>query len=451
MANIATRALGLISGIAASVMPAAPIAYIDERSDDYYLLLEERSIENPAIPLGQINSWGDLGGGGGNSLSGVNIGPDSALKVSAVYRAVNIIAETVARLPLAVFTETPNGRDIDPTDQFQKIIDREPNEFMAWFDFLHTMVSTALLWGNAYAQIIRDSYYRPIGLRYLRPGQCSPMYVDEGATQYLYYFVFGQVVEKRDIIHIRCLGNDGVIGKSPIALFRESIGLAKAAEEYGARFFGQGGNMSGTLETDQSFKDEGAINRLRKQFEDRYSGLGNAHKPLILEQGMKYNRISIPPDDAQFIETRNFQIEDIGRVFGVPQHMLGKLDKSTNNNIEHQGIEFKNYTILPWTERISQEFKRKLIAERDKPSKSIVFDVDQLDAGDSTARGNLYKALFNVGAITPNEIRRKENLNRLDGLDDPMIQINMARLTADSHQAPKEPASPQTPPTTNNE
>ncbi|CCH54476.1 HK97 family phage portal protein [Fibrisoma limi BUZ 3] len=441
MAGFASWASGFLRGFTAPESSSIPDPVALAQPTDPQV---RGSLENPATPLSDITSWESFfGGGEAPTFTGINISPDTALKVSAVYRAVGLIAENVARMDISVYRETNMGREVDKRNAFQKLLESGgPDEYMTWFDFWLTAVAQTLLHGNAYALIDRDAYATPLSIRLLAPGQCVPIYMDLGRTRYLYYTVFGEYVEKRNILHFKCLGNDGVIGKSPIALFRESIGLARAAEEYGARFFGQGGNMSGTLETDQVFKDAGAIERLRQQFAQRNGGLLNAHKPLVLEQGMKYNRVAIPPDDAQFIETRNFQIEDIGRIFGVPQHMLGKLDRSTNNNIEHQGIEFKNYTILPWTERISQELKRKLIPEDHKASRQIVFDVDKLDAGDATARGNLYKTLFNIGAMSPNEARRKENMNRREGLDDTFIQVNMARVTPDSHQHQPQPATP---------
>lgn len=398
-------------------------------------LNETRSLENPAIPLSSESAADLLAyGGSGPALAGVQVSPETALKVSAVYRAINVIAETVAMLPKAVYVETPEGRAIDQKDPLQQLFLTDPDGYMSWYDFMHTYIATALLNGNSYAYIERGAYAKPKAIRFLGPGECTPIYVNTGRLRYLYYSVFGELVERRDILHIKCLGSDGVIGKSPIALFRESIGLAQAAEQYGARFFGQGGNMSAVLETDAVFKDNATIDRLRKQFAERNAGLNNVHKPLILEQGMKYNRIAIPPDDAQFIETRSFQIEDIARIYGVPQHKIGKLDRSTNNNIEHQAKEFVTDTILPWTERIRQEFERKLIPEAEKGRKEVVFDFDFLLRGDSAARGVYYQSLFSTGSISPNEIRRKENMNRIEGLDDTFMQLNMSRVTAESHR-----------------
>ena len=417
-------------------MPAPPVQHINERSDDYYLLHEERSLENPAIPLSQANALGDLFAGGGSTVrSGVKVSPESALRVSAVYACINAIADTVAMLPMAQYKEVSAGRELDKESAFQQMLYYGPNEFMNWYDFTHVLVSSALAHGNGYALILRDPYMKPIGLRYLQKGECSPLYVNAGKTQYLYYFVFGELVEKRDIIHIRCLGSDGVIGKSPIELAAESIGLHLAAEEFGARFFGQGGNMSSVLESENPFKDQTAIKRLANQFAERVGGLKNAHLPLILEQGMKHKSISIPPNHAQFIETRNFQIEDIARMYRVPQHKVGKLDRSTNNNIEHQSKEFVTDAIMPWTERIRQEYERKLVPEADKPTTVIAHDYDFLLRGDSVARATYYQGRMNTGSITPNEIRRKENDNALPGLDDPFMQINAARLTPDSHKA----------------
>ena len=454
MAGLGARALSLLTGIAASAMPAPPVTLINERSDDYYLLLEDRSVENPAVPLSQITSWNNFFGGPvSNAASGVVVTSETAMRVSAVYACINRIAGTVAMLPMGVFREVAAGRELDKEDALQQLYIYGPDEFMNWFDFVFILVASALANGNSYALIERDRYMRPTGLRFLQSGECSPIYVSAGRTRYLYYSVFGEMVEKRDVIHLRCHGPNGIIGKSPIEIFAEGIGLSLAAESFAARFYGQGGNMNGVLEHPGNFKDAAAIDRLRSQFSERQTGLANAHKPLILEGGMKFNPITIPPNHAQFIETRNFQVEDIARMYGVPQHKIGKLDRSTNNNIEHQNKEYITDTILPWTERIRQEFERKLIPEADKGDKEIVFDFDFLLRGDSAAEAAKTQSLFNTGSITQNEIRRRNNLNRLPGLDDTYVQMNMQRVIPGSHMGatPPKKTTKKTPTVTSTE
>ncbi|UFH52560.1 phage portal protein [Spirosoma sp. KNUC1025] len=435
MAGLGERVWSFITGATNSVGSDAPSAYTQDRSES-----EQRSasLENPAVPLGSMTSWSDLFGAYGIPVAaGVKVTPETAMRVSAVYACISRIANTLAMLPMGVYLETELGRELDKEDALQQLYVYGPDECMNWFDFVFILVASALAHGNGYALIERDKYMKPIGLRFLEPGECAPIYMNAGRIRYLYYNVFGEIVHKRDIIHIRNLGSNGVIGKSPIELFAEGIGLSLAAEQFGAAFFGQGAGGMGVLETDNVFKDNGAIDRLRKQFADRQAGLNNAHKPLILEQGMHYKAVTIPPNHAQFIETRNFQVEDIARMYSVPQHKIGKLDRSTNNNIEHQNKEFITDTILPWTERLRQEFERKLIAEDQKADKIIVFDFDFLLRGDSVAEAAKIKALFDTGSITPNEIRQRNNLNRKKGLDDTYAQMNMQRVLPGSHMGQK--------------
>jgi HK97 family phage portal protein len=440
MADFATRVRDFFSGAATTTSAPMPVAYSEQRSAE--LPAEVRSLENPAVPLSQMTSWDDLTGHvSGGSHAGVVVTPDSAWRVSAVYACINTIASTIATIPIGVFKETKLGRDLDPKDPLQLLYEYGPDDFLNWSDFMYVLVAAALSRGNAYALIERDTYMKPLSIRFLEPGECQPIYVNMGRQRYLYYNVFGEIVDKRDIIHIRCLGTNGIEGKSPIELFANGIGLSLAAEEFGGRFFGQGAGGMGVLETGKLFKDQGAVDRLRKQFIERQTGLQNAHKPLILEDGMTYKQVTIPPNHAQFIETRNFQVEDIARMYNVPQHKIGKLDRSTNNNIEHQSKEFITGTILPWTVRIGQEFKRKLIAEAEKPSKEVVWDYDFLLRGDSVAQAAQTQALFNTGSITQNEIRRRNNLNRLAGLDDTFVQMNMQRVLPGSHMGAPDPAS----------
>lgn len=370
--------------------------------------------EDPNTSLSQILD--NIGGLSAQSTpaSGVLVNPDTALRVSAVYSAVNTIAETIACMPRGLYKETERGKEKPKRHSLNKLYDSEPNDFQTWFQFMHSLVACALLRGNGYAYIRRDEAYRPVGLEFLAPGECMPMYQSTGLNKSLYYYVFGTVVPKRDIIHIPDLASDGIIGKSRITLHAESIGIALAAERFGASFYGNGANMSGVLTTDGKLSND-SYNRIRNDWRSRYRGVGNAHETVILEQGLKYERISIVPEDAQFIETRKFQVEDIARIFRVPPHKLADLSRSTNNNIEHQSIEFVTDTIVPWVERIEQEFDRKLLFESEKGQYWTEHDVSYLLRGDSKARAELIQAMFNTGAISPDEIRTENGLNKLGG------------------------------------
>lgn len=399
--------------------------------------------ESPGTSLEEIANWNGLSYNPYPTETGLAISPDTALRFTAVYSAINIIAETIASMPFSVYEELSDGRGIATTQPVYNLTRTEPNPHQTWFGFWHHLISSTLLSGNGFALIERDGRAVPIALHFLEPGECEPYYMKVGRIRKLYYYVFGNLVEPRDILHITCLGSDGVIGKSPIALAREGIGLGLAAEKFGSSFFGRGAHSSGTLETDQVFKDQGAIDRLRNQFASRYQGLGNAHKPMILEQGMKFSKISIDPTDAQFIETRKFQINEIARLYRVPLHKLQDLERSTNNNIEHQSLEFITDTIQPWVTRIEQECNRKLIREADKGRVYTEFDMDELYRADLKSKGEYYKSLFNIAAISPNEVRQREGFNRYSGGDRKYLQTAMAPIKDDGTlDVPAKPAKP---------
>ena len=356
--------------------------------------------------------------GGSVTTSGASINAETALTISAVWRAINVVSGSLAFLPLHVYKKNNNGgRDHMNDHAVQALLD-EPNKFTSDYLFRQTMQATKMLYGNAYAEIIRENG-RPVQLSMIHPDFVTPIATSEGIV----YNIQGrsQGILQRDMIHLAGLGFDGLKGKSVITIQRESLGLAKAAEIFGSRFFGSGANTSGVIEVPGTLTDN-AYKNLKESWDTAYRGLGNSHGTPILEAGAQYKPISIKPEDAQFLQTRKFQIEEIARWFGVQPHMLMDLERSTNNNIEHQGMEFVTYTLAPEIALWESELKRKLFTNGERRTHYAEFNINALLRSDSKSRSEFYRGMFAVGAISPNEIRKLENMAAYDGGDRYYVQ-----------------------------
>ena len=294
-----------------------------------------------------------------------------------------------------------------------------------------------LLWGNAYAQIIRNGKGEIVALYPLMPDR---MTVDRDENGQLYYeyqtssddapTMKGSTVILRppDVLHIPGLGFDGLVGYSPIAMAKNAIGMAIACEEFGAKFFANGANPSGVLEHPGTLKDPAKV---RDSWNAAFGGSSNAHKVAVLEEGLKYTPISISPNEAQFLETRKFQIDEIARIFRVPPHMVGDLEKSSFSNIEQQSLEFVKYTLDPWVSRWEQAMIRSLLSQTEKPIYFLKFNVDGLLRGDYQSRMNGYATARQNGWMSANDIRELENLDRIpaeEGGDLYLINGNMLPL-----------------------
>lgn len=363
------------------------------------------------------NHMGDNVGGGryfpfGRTWSGKSVTERSAMQTTAVYACVRIIAETVASLPLHVYGYTDSGKERVYNHPLYRILHDIPNTEMNSFIMREVMMSHLLLWGNSYSQIIRNGRGEITALYPLMP---EKMTVDRGADGNLYYkynsdkqgsFVF----RKDEIFHIVGLGFDGLIGHSPIAMAKNAIGLCIAAEEYGSSFFSNSGTPSGVLEHPGVLKEP---EKVRDAWNKAYGGSGNAHKVAVLEEGMKFNPISINPHEAQFLETRKFQVNEICRIFRVPPHMIADLEKSSFNNIEQQSLDFVTNTIRPWLVRIEQSIFQQLLSEEDQKNYFAKFNVDGLLRGDFQSRMNGYAVGRQNGWLSANDIRELEDLNRI--------------------------------------
>jgi len=357
----------------------------------------------------------------GSTSSGKTVNEHTAMQMTAVYSCVRILSETLAGLPLHVYKYNDSGgKEKYLKHPLYKLLHDEPNPEMTSFAFRETLMSHLLLWGNAYAQIIRNAKGEVISLYPLMPNK---MTVDRDANGRLFYLYQrssedipslgkdNQVyLAPADILHIPGLGFDGLVGYSPIAMAKNAVGLAIATEEYGAKFFANGAAPGGVLEHPGTIKDP---QKVKESWNAAYQGSANSHRVAVLEEGMKYQPIGISPEQAQFLETRKFQINEIARIFRVPPHMLADLEKSSFSNIEQQSLEFVKYTLDPWVVRWEQSMCRALLSDSEKPTVFIKFNVDGLLRGDYASRMNGYATARQNGWMSANDIRELENLDRI--------------------------------------
>jgi len=354
----------------------------------------------------------------GGTTSGKPVNEHTAMQMTAVYSCVRILAEAVAGLPLHLYKYTTSGgKEKALFHPLYFLLHDEPNPEMSSFVFRETLMTHLLLWGNAYAQIIRNGKGEVIALYPLMPNR---MRVDRDSKGELYYSytrysdeapaINGMTVTLRpsDVLHIPGLGFDGLVGYSPIAMAKNAIGLAMATEEYGAKFFANGAAPGGVLEHPGTIKDP---QKVKESWNMAYQGSSNAHRVAVLEEGMKYQPIGISPEQAQFLETRKFQINEIARIFRIPPHMIGDLEKSSFSNIEQQSLEFVKYTLDPWVIRWEQAISRSLLRTDEKKLLFAKFNVDGLLRGDYTSRMNGYAIGIQNGFMCPNDARALEDMD----------------------------------------
>ena len=367
----------------------------------------------------------------GGTTSGKAGNERTAMQTSAVYACVRILSESVAVLPLHVYLNKPNGSKERTADHpLQRLLHDEPNREMPSFVFRETLMAHLLLWGNAYAQIIRDGRGYPVALYPMLPDRMVVDRDPNGELVYTYQSDKGQVKLRRDnVLHIPGLGFDGLIGYSPIAMAKNAVGLALATEDYGAAFFANGANPGGVLEHPGVIKPEQA-DRLRESWQSQFGG-ANAHKVAVLEEGLKFHQMSIPPEQAQFLETRKFHINEIARIFRVPPHMVGDLEKSSFSNIEQQSLEFVKYTLDPWVVRWEQSLMQSLLLPSEKATVSIRFNLDGLLRGDYQSRMQGYSVGIQNGFFSVNDVRSLEDMNLLTEAEGGNVHVlngNMIKL-----------------------
>jgi len=349
---------------------------------------------------------------GSLTSSGVKVDEFTAMQMSAVNACVRILSETVASLPLHLYRRNGNGSPEKVEDHpLAECLYSAVNEEMTSFQFRESMMASVLLWGNAYARIIRNKLGQVTELWFLKPqymvvdrdmrtGEIVYTYTDDTTNEIYIY-------NPKQIFHLRTTPIDGLRGMSPIEQASSAIGLALAAEQYGAKFFGNGANPGGVLEHPGVVKDP---TKIRESWNSVYQGSVNAHKIAVLEEGMKYKAIGISPNAAQFLKTRKYQVEEICRIFRIPPHMVGDLDRATFSNIEHQSIQFVVHTVRPWLVRWEQAIARCLLNEEERGVYYARFNVDGLLRGDYQSRMEGYGIGRQNGWLSANDIRELEDL-----------------------------------------
>lgn len=367
----------------------------------------------------------------GTSGSGKSVTAQTAIQLSTVYACVRVISETVASLPLGVYEATNDGNLKAGDHPLYRLIHDEPNAEMTSFVFREVMLAHLLLYGNSYSQIIRSGKNTVVGLYPLLPDHMDVDRDSKGNLTYTYTTSDGKtvVIKPQDILHIPGLGFDGIIGYSPIALEKNAIGLGIASEEYGSKFFSNGARPSGILTHPNTVKNPKAV---RESWNSAYGGSSNSNRVAILEEGMTFTPLSIPNNEAQFLETRKFQVDEICRIFRVPPHLVGNLEHATFSNIEHQSIDFAVHTIRPWLIRIEQSMNRALFTDQEKGRFYVQFNIDGLMRGDYKSRMEGYAIARQNGWMSANDIRALENQNPIpkeEGGDAYLVNGNMIPIT----------------------
>ena len=376
------------------------------------------SLFGTAAP-GNSRFWHSLGH---KTKAGKEVSEWNAATLPVVYSCVGIISDAVSQLPLEVFRDGA-GESIerDRLHPVYRLLNRRPNDRMTAFTFRNTAQHHTLLWGNGYAEIERTQGGVPTTLWPALPDRTWPDLMDDGSV--LYHTTIDRetkTLESSDVLHIPALGFDGVVGYSPVALARQAIGLGLAMEEFAAKFFGDGAK-SGVI-----FKHPGklgpeAIKRIRESWAEQ-GGLGNSHGAKVVEEGMTVESITIPPEEAQFIEGRHLQIAEVARLYRIPLHMVQSHEKSTTwgSGVESLARGFVDYTLLPWLIRWEQEINEKMFTAREKDQGYHVrHDVSALLRGDSKSRSEYYTRALDsdTGWMLRNEVREKEEMNPVEASD----------------------------------
>jgi HK97 family phage portal protein len=362
-------------------------------------------------PVNFIQNYGFL------SMAGTAVTPDTAMQNTAVFACVKVLSETLASLPIHIFRFEGNKRIRVPEHPLSKILSLLPNAEMTAYTFIETAMIHLLTYGNFYAQIVRNGKGQPLSLYPLLPQNMDVSRdTTTGRLVYTYtrnYDEYGKpgitVIPNRDILHVPGLGFDGIMGFSPISMARNAIGMGIAVEQFGSSFFANGALPAGVLESPTAVKNP---DKLKESWNTQFGG-GKAHGTALLEEGLKYHTITIPPNDAQFLETRRFQTEEIARVFRVPLHMIGDYTHATFSNVEHLSLDFVKFSLTSWITRLEQGFEKALLLPSEQGEYFIKFNVDGLLRGDYQSRMSGYAVGIQNGFMSVNDIRDLEDMNEV--------------------------------------
>lgn len=350
---------------------------------------------------------------------------DKAMTLTSVWNAIRLLSESVSSLPISVYKKEANGDKIeDVNNRIYNLIKFKPNSYQNKITFFEYIMYSVLTDGNSYVHIVRDNNSNPVELVPLNP-ELVTIYVKD--REIFYQTQGAGVLDSKDVLHVKLISDDGVEGLSPIDQCAKAINWSLSMEEFGKTFFTNGAKPSSVLSTDRALS-ETAIMRLKESFNNAYAKLKNSNSTIILEEGLTFKPISISPEQAQFLASRQFGVEEIARIFNLPPHMLKDLSKSSFNNIEMQSQEFVTYSLMPYLTRIEHEMNLKLFRTNELGNSFVEFNVNGLLRGDVKTRNEAYKTAIQNGYMSINEVRRKENLNAIEGGDKHFIPMNMTTI-----------------------
>ncbi len=374
---------------------------------------------------------------GQTSQAGVKVSPETAMTISTVFRCVSAIGQDVAGMPLKMYRRLERGKEEARNHPLYELLHDQPNTWQTAFEWREMMLGHLLLRGNAYNLIVPGARGFADQLIPLHPGRMKVEQLENRRLRYTYNWENGrqEIFTQDEIFHLRGLSSDGIVGLSVVALARDSFGLGIATERYGARFFGNNAMPGGVLQS-QGKLSPVAQARLRDSWQKLYGGVDRSHNIAVLEEGLTWQQVGLSNEDSQFLETRNFQIEEVARWFGVPLHRIGHTEKATSwgTGIEQFNIGYIVYTLQPWLVRIEQAIRRDLILA--KETFFAEFLIDGLLRGDSKTRAESHRISIMTGYKTRNEAREQENQNPLPGLDEPLVPLNMATVDEDGNILP---------------
>jgi len=341
----------------------------------------------------------------------------TAQKVVAVAACIKVISETISQISIDIYKSTDNGREFFPKHPAYPLLKNSPNELMSSAIFHQVMMSNSLIYGNAYALIVKDARQNPTELILLNPSQVEVKY-DE-VSRKLFYRVqnYKQDFQPYEIIHVKGASKDGIIGLSPLSEFADAIGLGIAQQVYASKFFANGANMNAVVTSPKPLTID-QVRNVRNMFRQSYGGVKNSNSVGVLPDGMDIRTISSNPVTSQLLESRIFTITEISRIFRVPLHMINELTHATFSNIEHQDLEFVKYTLMPWVRKFEQEYNSKLFKESEKNNLFARFNIESLMRGDTINRTQMYTQAIQNGWLSRNEVRQLEGFNKYEGGDE---------------------------------
>lgn len=388
---------------------------------------------NPQSPAYWVRK---LFGGGADTAAGIRVDEDTVLHYSPVWNAINIIAGAMGFLPLHLYRRLPDGgKERDRNHPSYSLMRRRANPLMSAQAFREVLQGHALTWPGGYAEIERDNAMRPLALWPLRPDRTTPKMVEvrPGVKELRYEYITAdgpKMLHWFDVLHIHGLGFDGITGYNRTEMMRESVGLGLAAEQYGARFFGNDARPGGVLEHPGNL-GPGAKLRLEQDWRKDHAPLAQKHRLAVLEEGMKWHEIGIPPETAQFLETRKFGVDEVARWFNIPTHLLNSSTPG-DQTVEHRGIDFVTWCLLKWFERWQQECAVKLLTIQEFKADSHFFEflAEALLKADMKTRYQAHRVGIMAGWQSRNEVRVIENRNAEEGLDEFLVPLNMIPQSA---------------------